>query len=257
VLDTGAWSFIHNAVFPPADLPRLACALQDAVAAGGGGVVTLEHVTVPNSWWGIAGGRRVSVTWVYLSAAPQWAALLPAETAARLAPAGGDDLLGPAFPHYGTLELALAPRQVNLLHSLCDWTVRRHAQQFALAMLPRPGDGAPPESDGGGGAAAEPSPALFTRSARLLLRGGSSAGKRVLDASSMAARVVAQLLLSLMPRHRAAGADALGQTQQEEPRAAQQQRDAPPAPAPPVPSTAARRALETALSTIRGVLPSG
>ncbi len=59
VMDSAAWSFARNAVFPRADFARVVAALQDAGAAGGGAVATLEHVTVANSWWGIPAGQRV------------------------------------------------------------------------------------------------------------------------------------------------------------------------------------------------------
>jgi hypothetical protein len=133
VMDTAAWCFQRNAVFPPEDLVRVACALQDAAATGAGAVVTMRHVTVANPWFGIPAGHACTVTWCYLTAAPAWAAQLPAETAARLADAN-DAELGPTFPHFGTLDLSLSPTQVNLLHSLCTWTVMSHADQFRAAL---------------------------------------------------------------------------------------------------------------------------
>ena len=49
----------RNQVFPKADFPRVAVALQRAQAEGDGMVVTTRHTTVANSWWGIAKGIDV------------------------------------------------------------------------------------------------------------------------------------------------------------------------------------------------------
>ena len=59
-------------------------ALQDAAAAGEGAVVTYEHTTVDNEWWGINAGMKVKVTWVYLSRVLNWEKELPAEVQKHL-----------------------------------------------------------------------------------------------------------------------------------------------------------------------------
>jgi len=266
-LDTGAWSFLHNAVFPAADLARLVCALQDADAGGRGAVVTLEHVTVANSWWGIPAGRRVTVTWCYLGAAAEWAARLPAETAAKIRPPvasperGGekaDALLTPAFPHYGTLDLSLAPRQVNLLHSLCDWTVREHAAELREVLLPRKGDRT-------GGQAPRPpreeQSTSFTKSARMLLsQSAGTATSRVAAAGRLGARLIAGVLLSMMPGGRRgspaevveAAVENAPPEEKEEAAALEQEASLAVAAAEP-----RRGPLEAALRIVRNVLPSG
>ena len=144
-LDSAAWCFARNAVFAQADFAPVVAALQDAAAAGRGAVATVELETVANAWWGIPAGQRVTVTWCYLAAAPEWAAQLPPATAARLTDAK-DAQFGPTFPHYGTMDLALAPPQVNLLHEMCSWVVTENADAFRAAFLPEraPRDDAPP-----------------------------------------------------------------------------------------------------------------
>jgi hypothetical protein len=95
----------------------------------------VELETVANAWWGIPAGQRVSVTWCYLAAAPEWAAQLPPATAARLVDSK-DAQFGPTFPHFGTMDLALAPPQVNLLHEMCSWVVTENAAAFQAALAP-------------------------------------------------------------------------------------------------------------------------
>ena len=135
LVHTAAWSFHHNAVFEPSGLPRVASALQDAAAAGAGAVVTMEHVTVANQWYGLPAGRVVTVTWVYLSAAPAWVDRLPEALQSRLRDPK-DAELGPSFPHLGTLDLALSPTQVNLLTHLVSWVMHAHAHHFVAALSP-------------------------------------------------------------------------------------------------------------------------
>ena len=244
ILDTSAWCFQHNAVFPLADLARVSCALQDAAAGGSGAVVTLRHVTVANRWWGIPAGNEVTVTWCYLHAAPAWAARLPSDIAARLADAS-DPELGPSFPHFGTLDLSLTPTQVNLLHSLCMWIVHTHKEQFQQALGTQDSDDHDEETvhvvrhhDSGveaAGIVGKPSAS------------SPGARSRLASASRLAARALAATLLGARKRPEGdpvAVPTAVTSTCEE---------------AAPVPAdsatTRARNALAAAFATVRGVLP--
>jgi hypothetical protein len=257
ILDTSAWSFQRNAVFPAEDLARVACALQDAAADGRGAVATLEHVTISNAWWGIPAGHKVTITWCYLSAAPAWVARLPADVAARLRPNGGDPLLGPAFPHFGTLDLSLQPRQVNLLNSLVAWTMMEHRQLFQ-DLLEWKDEQAPAdelagrrEKDGG----------RLRRGARV---GGASAVPRL---AAGAGRVAAQAIASALLGARHGNGDGNG----AKPSAAEPQA---PSETPSEDAVGrkmgdsdgsdaqsrtlrARRAIVDAFKRVRGLLPSG
>jgi hypothetical protein len=252
VLDSAAWSFARNAVFARADFPRVVAALQDAAAAGAGAVATTELTTVANSWWGIPAGQRVTVTWCYLAAAPAWAERLPPALSARLRDPK-DALFGTTFPHYGTMDLALAPAQVNLLHQLSGWVVAAHAETFRAALAPQAmlqqaaqaaaqaaGDvrregaqGAPAQRSGGAGSAAPLAPLGAARAG-----GRSSGGRGVAVAAAAAAAALAAA---------AGSADAAAAS------AAAPVSAGGDAPAPP----AARSRLANAISALLGTLPSG
>ena len=250
VLDTSAWCFQRNAVFPLSDLARVGVALQDAAAGGTGAVVTLRHVTVKNAWFGIPAGLEVTVTWCYLHACPAWAAALPPDVAARLADAN-DTELGPLFPHFGTLDLSLTPTQVNLLHSLCTWTVMQHANQFRGALgaaASHAGHG-----DGGNGKAG-----AHTRGAGHVHQRPDKAGaanlgarSRVASAGRLAARALAATLLGARRRSRGGADGALAQD--TEPGA--KDADGAEGEAVVASSSRAREALSAAFATLKGVLP--
>jgi hypothetical protein len=70
---------------------------------------------LPNPWFGIAGGNRVTVMWFYLNPTPTWTAQLVPEVRA---------VLPSSFPNYNTFTmLELTPQQVNLLTNFAAWTV--------------------------------------------------------------------------------------------------------------------------------------
>ena len=252
VLDTSAWCFQRNAVFPLSDLARVAGALQDAAATGTGAVVTLRHVTVENSWFGIPAGHEVSVTWCYLTACPAWAASLPADVAARLSDVD-DSELGPSFPHFGTLDLSLTPTQVNLLHSLCTWTVMHHADQFRGAL----GVVATAVGHGDGGSSSNGKAASHTRGGAMDKQrpdkggaGNPGAKSRVASAGRLAARALAATLLGARRRSRGGGDGSPVEVTEEPKDANASDREAVAA----SPSRA-REALTAAFATLKGVLP--
>jgi hypothetical protein len=108
--------------------------LQAAQAKGSGVVVKTELTTVRNDWWGVKGGQKVTVLWVYLSRAPEWEARLPAEIRADVVPKknpldpSSTITSGPykGFPHYSTSELKLDYGQANLVSNLCGWVLQQH-----------------------------------------------------------------------------------------------------------------------------------
>jgi hypothetical protein len=240
VLDSAAWSFARNAVFARTDFPRVVAALQDAAAAGAGAVATLELVTVANSWWGIPAGQRVTVTWCYLAAAPAWAERLPPALGARLRDPK-DALFGTTFPHFGTMDLALAPPQVNLLHQLSAWVVVANADAFRAALAPQVAPAADARREGlaAQGAGLQAAPPLRGGGARAGGRAGGGRGVAVAAAAAAAALAAA-----------AGSADAAATAASTGDAAAAAAGDAP---EPPV----ARSRLSNAISALLGTLPSG
>ena len=117
-----AFDLGQNQFFPAADYARVVSALQASARAGGGGVATLDHVTVDNAAYGVRAGFRATITWVYLGPSPAWAARLPPAVAPL---AAGD------FPNYATSDTALSLVQTQLLHALVASVVLANADQFA------------------------------------------------------------------------------------------------------------------------------
>jgi hypothetical protein len=124
-------AFSHNQVFPSDQFPAL---LQGLAAAAGAGFTTNSAIftqrltVIRNTWFGITGGKTVTVVWCYLNFAQRWADLF----------AGNPDvaaLVNAArtssnFPHYNTLDTSLTPTEVNLLSNLTCWAVTNQAATF-------------------------------------------------------------------------------------------------------------------------------
>ena len=123
-----------NPVFPQAknsqvfESSLLAEVIQGLWAASGSGAnagsaiyrQTLE--VRDNAWFGVKGGRTVSVLWVYPNRAQDWFSQLSPEVQALLAPFDNPST-GDYFPHYSTLETDLTPTQINLLANFTAWMV--------------------------------------------------------------------------------------------------------------------------------------
>jgi hypothetical protein len=134
----------RDQVFPSADFPRVAVALQAAQAEGNGIVVTTRHRTVLNEWWGVRAGIEVNVTWIVLGRTLNWEAELPAEVRKDIQPWGDGAhdpsklvKLGPYrnFPLYDTgSQQTLTTPQVNLLASMAQWTVQKNAELLESAL---------------------------------------------------------------------------------------------------------------------------
>jgi len=161
----------RDQVFARADFPRVAVALQAAQARGNGVVVTTQHVTVENRWWGVSAGLKVNVTWMLLGRALNWEAELPEKLRKEVRPSGREaevsrrniagiwvafflrcqrycrwqdpsKLVGffsafHNFPLYDTgTQQTLSTEQVNLLGSLSQWVVRANSEQLRRALAP-------------------------------------------------------------------------------------------------------------------------
>ncbi len=123
-----------NPVFPQGknsqvfESSGLAEVIQGLWAASGSGATTGSAIykqtleVQENAWFGVRGGRTVSVLWVYPNRARSWFSQLSSEVQALLAPFD-DPTTGDYFPHYNTLETDLTATQINLLASFTAWMV--------------------------------------------------------------------------------------------------------------------------------------
>ncbi len=187
------------------------------------------------------------MTWCYLCAAPAWSERLPASIGSRLRDAK-DALFGPAFPHIGTMDLALAPPQVNLLHELCAWVVAHHAATFRAALLPLAGAAAAAEAAAAAARLAPRPRAEEAEEERALsvlagARGGGS-GRAVAAKAAAAAAALAAAAV------RAGKAEAAAAARAESEDGGAAEGEAPLA-------TAAPNRLSAAVSALLGTLPSG
>lgn len=112
----------YNQVFDTAAFWPLIAGLRQAAAGGGTAMFKQKQLTVlPNARFGIAGGDRVNVLWIYNNPVPAWQSRLSEYV--RI----GMDLEWwkfDDFPNYQTVDqLNLDARQVNLLAHLSAWNV--------------------------------------------------------------------------------------------------------------------------------------
>ena len=128
----------RNQVFETEEFGALVNTLQAAKLDERPVIAVREHRTVDNPWWGIRGGRKVRVCWVYLDRTPAFEAALPQATQAALALGRGKLRGGPFvdFPNYKTIganRLSLVrftPEQIRLLANYCSWVVLQERELF-------------------------------------------------------------------------------------------------------------------------------
>ena len=75
-----------------------------------------------NSWFGVqAGTAPITVVWVYLNYASNWAALFANNSAVQNLVAS--EVSTNQFPHYNTLTTQLTATQINLLAHFSSWSL--------------------------------------------------------------------------------------------------------------------------------------
>ena len=119
VFDGGASTFDH-----------LCQGLWSASGKGAyNGIATYQQTltTVANAWFGVAGGRQVTVLWVYLEYSTAWHDSITDDWVRLKVDALK---LLENFPHYSTLHTELSATDINLLANLTAWTVQETAQAF-------------------------------------------------------------------------------------------------------------------------------
>jgi hypothetical protein len=115
-------AFSQNQVFPSSQFPALLQGLAEAAGAGftaGSAIFEQTLPVLPNDWFGIAGGKSVTVVWSYLNFVQGWADLFAANpgVAALVASLRSST----DFPHYNTFDTCLTATEVNLMSNLTCW----------------------------------------------------------------------------------------------------------------------------------------
>jgi hypothetical protein len=114
--------YAHNQVFDSSYFPAL---LQGLWAASNGNtqptIFTQSLPVMANTWFGITGGKTVTVVWCYLSAVSAWTNLFQnnPDVASIIATAVKED----SFPHYNTIDTSLSATEINLMSGLTAWCV--------------------------------------------------------------------------------------------------------------------------------------
>uniref|UniRef100_A0A7S2Q2K3 Uncharacterized protein n=1 Tax=Zooxanthella nutricula TaxID=1333877 RepID=A0A7S2Q2K3_9DINO len=128
----------QNQAFALDDLPKVLCSLAK-LHESGKPAVTLETLEVQkNNWWGIAGGNKVDVLFVYNSPCQNFIDKLPLETRDELD--RGRWGLFKFFPHYLPVvqnlwdATALTNEQVNLLAAHAEYMTRNTRDLFGRAV---------------------------------------------------------------------------------------------------------------------------
>lgn len=114
--------YAQNQVFECSCFPAL---LRGLWAASNGNaqpaIFTQSLPVMANTWFGIPGGRTVTVVWCYLNAVSAWTSLFQnnPDVAAIIANEAATD----NFPHYSTFDTNRSATQINLLSGLTAWCV--------------------------------------------------------------------------------------------------------------------------------------
>lgn len=131
-------------MFETSAFSRLIRELQQCKRAGRSLIATTELQVLDNAWWGVVGGRKVRVLWVYNDRVLDWEARLDRATGIPTAIEAGNQVepYGPFryLPSYLTEgqnisgSIALTPQQINLLAELSCWNVTSRAARM-MAFL--------------------------------------------------------------------------------------------------------------------------
>jgi len=120
--------YSHNQVFAKDELLPIVREIASLKKSGKPAVIRVSLEVVPNSWWGIEGGRSVELLLVYLEKVANFEDLLPHDTQGHLAQ--GKDGPFSGYPIYSTSLAGLAPCQVNLLAAQGEFCIRENSAEF-------------------------------------------------------------------------------------------------------------------------------
>ena len=124
----------RNQVFSTSDFAPLMVSLQQRAAAGEAAITTSQLTTVDNSWWGLAAGLTVNVTWIYLTPYGRFEQQLAPDVIRAL----HEGEFGPGFPNLPLGNDVYKAEQVNLLAAQTAAAVLDNSQIFLSAMGPPP-----------------------------------------------------------------------------------------------------------------------
>ncbi len=129
----------NSQVFPADAFAELVRGLWQASGSGTNqkpALFTQELEVQENVWFGVAGGRTVTVLWVYTARVRDFYDALSPQVQGLMG-AFDDPSSFHAFPHYPTFDTALSPTEVNLLASLAAWTVAADENRGVFEALYR------------------------------------------------------------------------------------------------------------------------
>jgi len=120
--------YAHNQVFPSSAFPAFLQQIWKNSASGAAPAIYAQSLPVlENRWFGVTGGKTVTVVWCYLAMVGAWQNQFQDNPA--VAAAVQDAVTNMAFPHYNTVDTSLSATEVNLLAALTGWCVVAADQQ--------------------------------------------------------------------------------------------------------------------------------
>jgi hypothetical protein len=124
-------------VFPAADFAPFLSGIWAASGSGSSAnaaLLTQELAVQENGSFGVAGGRSVTVLWVYNNRVKGWYDALAPDVQAILGDFADPNSYS-GFPNYSTFSTNLSPTQINLLASLTAWIVAADVNKQAFLDL--------------------------------------------------------------------------------------------------------------------------
>lgn len=127
----------NNQVFPSSSFAAVlqglwAASTNDAGDAGVRPAVFSSRLSVlDNEWFGVRGGREITVVWVYNNFVSQWQKLLSSEVSAEVSKLV--DTVN--FPHYSTIRTHLSAQEINLMSNLNAWVIANDDQASLVRAL--------------------------------------------------------------------------------------------------------------------------
>lgn len=120
--DTDYPMYANNQVFPATAFPTFLQQIWKNSASNAAPAVYAQSLPVlPNTWFGVPGGKTVTVVWCYLASVSAWRNQFQNNPA--VAQAVANAVSQRAFPHYNTVDTSLTATEINLLAALTGWCV--------------------------------------------------------------------------------------------------------------------------------------
>ncbi len=130
--------FRHNQVFEAERFPELVRGLWSSCRDRRypGTIIKQELKVLDNDWYGVRGGRTVTVVWVYLGLDKEWYRRLAPDVRAIVRRLSGLSSIPHRFPHGDTFETGgMMATQINLLANMAGWVVACEANRDLFLEL--------------------------------------------------------------------------------------------------------------------------